>query len=148
MLSRLAYSSRGMMFSVLCHDEIPFSSLVDFQTQLSQYPQLAGMYHQSILGELTYQVCPEWGASEADVSASQPVRSSIHTLVLSGEYDPITPPAWAEAAAMNLENAYLFEFPGFGHGVSGNPGCPQTILEQFWRNPSTAPDAFCLKELQ
>jgi hypothetical protein len=88
-------------------------------------------------------VCPGWGAGQAEPSANQPVTSSVFALVLSGEYDPITPPAWGQKAAKTLENAYAFEFAGVGHGVSGKTGCPQKLLAAFWTDPSTRPDVAC-----
>ena len=71
---------------------------------------------------------------------NEPVASDIPTLVLAGEYDPITPPAWGELASNGLENSFFLEFPGLGHGVSLEGGCPLGIILAFLDEPSVNPD--------
>ena len=144
LLSQSDISSRGMMFSVQCHEEAPFGSLERFQAEAARYPELASMYTDSLIGELVYRVCPTWGAGHADLSANQPVTSDLYTLVMNGEFDPITPPAWGWHAAETLENAYTYEYPGVGHGASVLPGCPRQMLLAFWADPARAPDDACL----
>ncbi len=146
-LIRQKYSSRGMMFSVQCHEEIAFSSLDDFQKEAAKYPELASFYQQSILGMLTYRVCESWGAGAADESANQPVYSDIPTLLFSGEFDPITPPSWGAHTASTLENAYHYEFPGVGHGASALSGCPRQMMVEFLGNPGRPPDDACIASL-
>ncbi|MBN8564565.1 MULTISPECIES: alpha/beta fold hydrolase [Leptolyngbya] len=41
----------------------------------------------------------------------------IPTLVLNGAYDPVTPQPYGEAVAKNLKTAYVYDFPGVGHGA-------------------------------
>ena len=43
---------------------------------------------------------------------------------MTGEFDPVTPPAWGQRAAQTLEKAYYIEYPEIGHGASGVQGCP------------------------
>jgi hypothetical protein len=58
------------------------------------------------------------------------VTSSIPTLVLSGELDPVTPPSWGEEAAATLSNSLHIVMPGTGH-TAGGTGCGQRIMRQF-----------------
>ena len=75
----------------------------------------------------------------------EPVRSSIPTLILQGEYDPVTPPANGMLAAQTLSKSYFFLFPGVGHGVSSPIStCPDDIEQAFWVNPTEKPDASCI----
>jgi pimeloyl-ACP methyl ester carboxylesterase len=146
-LAQLKYSSRGMMFSVQCHEEIPFSSLEDFHAEVAKYPELESFYRRSLLGTLTYRACQSWGAGAAEDSANQPVYSDVPTLLFSGEFDPITPPAWGAHAASTLVNSYHYEFPGIGHGASALSGCPRQMVAEFLNSPNTAPDASCIAEM-
>lgn len=146
-LARLRYSSRGMMFSVQCHEEIAFSNLQDFQAEVAKYPELESFYQQSLLGTLAYRVCQSWGAGVADESANQPVHSAVPTLLFSGEFDPITPPSWGAHAASTLENAYHYEFPGVGHGASSLSGCPRQMVAAFLNSPNEAPNDDCIASL-
>lgn len=140
--------SRGMNFSVLCHEELAFSSRAAFEAELAHHPRIAQMYTDSILGGQAYRVCEEWGAGRADPSANQPVFSEIPTLLMTGEFDPITPPDWGRRAAATLSKAYFFEYPGVGHGASGVEGCPRRMLTAFLQDPDAAPDGACLAEMR
>ncbi len=148
-LLRLAsVSSRGMLFSVQCHDELAFSSRAAFEAELTRHPQIAGMYAHSLLGGLAYRVCEEWGAGQADPSANQPVYSDVPTLLMTGEFDPVTPPDWGRQAAATLTNAYFFEYPGLGHGASGAEGCPRQMFLAFLEAPSAEPDGACIAAMR
>jgi pimeloyl-ACP methyl ester carboxylesterase len=139
--------SRGMMYSVQCHEEIPFSSLRGFQDEMKRYPELGGMYENGLSGSLFYQICAEWGAGQAEASANQAVYSDIPTLLMSGEFDPITPPEWGWRAAETLENSYVFEYPGIGHGASAVEGCSQEMMVAFIKSTGSALDSECINTM-
>jgi pimeloyl-ACP methyl ester carboxylesterase len=144
-LARMAsISSRGMMLSVQCHEEIAFSSIEAFEAEAARHPDVAGMYANSLLGGMAYRACEAWDAGQAEAAANEAVAGDVPTLLMAGEFDPITPPAWARHAAETLTHAYVYEYPGIGHGASGLPGCPQQMFVAFLENPLTAPEATCL----
>lgn len=78
----------------------------------------------------------------------------IPTLVLNGTYDPVTPAPYGEAVARNLTTAYVFTFPGVGHGTlfapQGMPAaaCVTQIAADFLANPKQAPDSRCLARVK
>lgn len=144
LIGLMSLSSRGMMFSVQCHEELAFSSLEAFRAELARYPELSGMYANSILGGLAYRACQVWDAGRAEDSANQPVYSAAPTLLMNGEFDPITPPAWGQRAAETLDHVYIYVYPGVGHGASGVEGCPQHMMSAFLLNPAAAPDDACI----
>ena len=79
----------------------------------------------------------------------KPVMSTIPTLILQGEYDPVTPPANGMLATHTHSNSYFFLFPGVGHGVSSpTSSCPNDITKAFWENPAEKPDASCISSMQ
>jgi pimeloyl-ACP methyl ester carboxylesterase len=123
---------------------LAFSSLEAFRAELTRYPELSRMYVNSILGGLANRACQVWDAGRAEDSANQPVFSAVPTLLMNGEFDPITPPAWGQHAAETLDNAYLYIYPGVGHGASGVEGCPQDMMITFLLNPAAAPDDACI----
>jgi pimeloyl-ACP methyl ester carboxylesterase len=147
LIAQMKLSSRGMMFSVQCHEEIPFSSPQDLQDAIDRHPRLAGMYQGPILGIQTYVVCQTWPAGKAGPEANQPVYSDIPTLVLSGEFDPITPPEWGRRVTQTLQNAVFYEYPGVGHGASTLAGCPNQMMADFLSDPSHAPDDDCILKM-
>ncbi len=81
-------------------------------------------------------------------------NSEIPTLVLNGTYDPVTPQPYGEAVAKNLKNAYVYTFPGVGHGVlfapQGTPAgtCVTQIANDFLANPNQPPNSSCLSQIK
>ncbi len=144
LLAQRTMMSRGMHFSVQCHEEVAFSTLDRLERTLADYPQVAGLYDTAATGRLAYRVCATWPSGQADPSANQPVVSALPTLLMAGEFDPITPPAWGRHAAEMLAHGYFFEYPGIGHGVSGVSGCPQQMFLAFLADPAVRPDDACI----
>jgi pimeloyl-ACP methyl ester carboxylesterase len=137
--------SWGMYFSVECAEDLAFSTPQAVAAAGQAYPQQIRSYELSGL-EGEFPVCRAWNVSAVAKSESQPVTSSIPTLVLEGEYDPITPPSNGALAAESLHNSYQFLFPATGHGVFlfNSSSCPTTVVVQFERNPTQKPDGSCI----
>ena len=66
---------------------------------------------------------------------------------LSGQYDPITPPAWGQLAAETLSHSFFYEFPGIGHGVMRSNQCGLEIGLAFLDDPAAEPDTSCIDDL-
>jgi pimeloyl-ACP methyl ester carboxylesterase len=65
---------------------------------------------------------------------AEPVRSEAPVLLLSGDLDPVTPPAWADVALRTLPNGRHIVAPG-AHGLGGR--CITQIVADFIRSGST-----------
>lgn len=78
----------------------------------------------------------------------------IPTLIFNGAYDPVTPPPYGEAVARNLKTAYVYTFPGVGHGALILPpdlpaaACSAQIAADFLTHPQQPPDSRCLTQLK
>ncbi len=142
------FISIGMQFSVQCNEENSFANLADVTAAAEKYPEIQVLMSNSInLGPRALDVCEFWGAGTADSIENEAISSDIPTLVLAGEYDPITPPAWGQQVANQLSNSSFYEFPGTGHGVSISGECAVTVVESFWADPAGEPDTTCLAEV-
>ena len=86
-----------------------------------------------------------WPVGTMDSSFKTPVVSETPVLLLSGEYDPITPPAYAERVRNEgLGNSVHLVGRGQGHGLIG-VGCVPRLLRSFLENPDPPKlDAACL----
>jgi hypothetical protein len=132
-----------MFFSTLCGEEAPFitQAILDAAT--------AGVREEIkrvllIGGTMFYlDVCTFWGSSAPPATENQPVVSNIPALVLAGEYDPITPPAYAKTAAQTLSRSYLFDLRAYAHNSLG-PGCPDDLRTAFLNAPTSQPDGSCV----
>jgi pimeloyl-ACP methyl ester carboxylesterase len=139
--------SLGMQLSVQCNEEFVFNSLEEYEALLTDYPQLAGFLEDTTVGKLGFYICEEWDSGQADPIENEPVASDVPTLLMAGEFDPITPPAWAWQAAETLPNSTVVEYAGVGHGASVVEGCPRDMLIAFLNDPTTEPDDACVAEM-
>jgi pimeloyl-ACP methyl ester carboxylesterase len=140
-------SSEGFYNTVECYEEIPFNSLEAGQQLLNGVPE---NIQTALLETFTVQVhdCGLWDLPQASAFENEIVVSELPVLVMSGEYDPVTPPSWAKSTADALPNSFNFVMPGMGHGVIdiGN-ACPTDITLAFLDDPQTPPDASCIDDM-
>ena len=136
-------SALGMGTSVQCAEEVPFNSGEDAYTAAQGVqPDIAAFFPQSV--QYLFTLCQDWTGVPPNPRENQPVISNIPTLILAGEFDPITPPAWGQMTASHLPNSYYYEFPGNGHWVTRSSRCALSIMLTFLDNPLNPPDASCL----
>jgi pimeloyl-ACP methyl ester carboxylesterase len=90
-------------------------------------------------------ICGRWPVGVSDDDLKQPLVSDAPVLLLSGEYDPITPPAYAERVkGEGLGNSVHVVGRGQGHGLIG-VGCVPRLVRSFLDRPAPAElDAACL----
>ncbi|MDX1394290.1 MAG: alpha/beta fold hydrolase [Gemmatimonadota bacterium] len=100
----------GYHFSALCPEDI--LPLTD--GEVAEASEGTFMGDHLIAGYR--ETCRIWGARPADDDFWDPVESDVPTLVVSGEFDPVTPPAWGDAVAGYLPNSIHVVVPGGGHG--------------------------------
>jgi pimeloyl-ACP methyl ester carboxylesterase len=138
--------STGMTNSVECNEEVPFGTVEEMLADnLNVQPLLRDHFNTSL--EAYFKVCDAWGAGRADPIENQPVTSDIPTLLLAGEYDPITPPEWATLTAETLPNSTVYQFPGWGHWIMRSGQCGINIGLEFMDNPTATPDASCIASM-
>jgi pimeloyl-ACP methyl ester carboxylesterase len=79
--------------------------------------------------------CQAWRVPAAPASERQPVTSEIPTLLLSGGYDWLTPPAWGREAAKSLAVSRHVVFRAQGHGVVVQDACAGRLRDSFIDDP-------------
>jgi pimeloyl-ACP methyl ester carboxylesterase len=138
--------SWGMYYSIECSETWAFVTSQDITNSLNgMTPELA--QGKSPVGLTNYDVCQFWKVKPVPIEQKQPVFSDIPTLVLSGEYDPITPPSNGQEVANNLSHSYYFLFPGQTHGEQYNSLCADQIISAFEDNPDQPPDSTCVSQI-
>ncbi len=129
-----------------CAEEVPFNSANDAYTAAQGVqPEIAAFFPQSV--QYLFTVCQDWTGIAPNPRENQPVTSDIPTLILAGEFDPITPPEWGRMTATHLANSYFYEFRGNGHWVTRSSRCALSITLAFLDDPAAPPDASCLGAL-
>jgi pimeloyl-ACP methyl ester carboxylesterase len=136
--------SEGDYYAVECAEEAAFSSAPELAEAARAVPPEVGR----VFGDPAFlEICASWAARPPDPRENQAVRSDVPVLLLSGEYDPVTPPAYARLAAETLGRAQVVEFPGLGHATFASP-CPIAIITDFIGDPAAAPDIRCVATMR
>ena len=130
--------------SVDCHEEVPFNDLAKLRADYAKYPLLKSFADDESWGS----TCEQWPMGPVDAAEDQPIFSAVPALLLTGLYDPITPPQYARLAGSRLVNSYYFEFPSAGHDVLSNEPCADELAKLFLDDPTRLPTHDCLGELQ
>jgi pimeloyl-ACP methyl ester carboxylesterase len=112
--------SAGMRFSVICAEDVPFYENEAITTG----------YLDNEIVESFKDICEIWPKGSLPAGYKEPVRSDIPVLILSGESDPVTPPANGELVAQTLPNSLHVISPGMGH-INIFRGCIPAIATQF-----------------
>jgi pimeloyl-ACP methyl ester carboxylesterase len=86
--------------------------------------------------------CSVWPRGEVPADYYRPFRSDVPVLLVSGQLDPVTPPAWGELARSTFPNSVHVVMPG-GH-TPGGP-CIDRLSRQLYRTGSVQGlDTSCL----
>lgn len=139
--------SEGNYWSVQCHDEIPYESVEDVSDSVKVLNPLLQPARLSS-GLTAFAICEHWTSGIADEIENQPIFSDIPTLIVAGDYDPITPPAWSELVHQELSNSFYYIYPTAGHGAIGDEVCAAKMAQFFLDDPSNPPDSSCMDGLQ
>jgi pimeloyl-ACP methyl ester carboxylesterase len=94
-----------------------------------------GIYGLNARASKSPSFCPIWRVAGAPAAERQPVKSAIPTLLLSGTYDWLTPPAWGREAARHLSSSRHVVFRSQGHGVAVQDPCAGRLRDVFIEDP-------------
>jgi len=132
----LAY---GMHNSVVCSEDLPFLD----RASLDQSALERSFLGSAMLEGLT-AICEVWPRGVVDPDLKQPLHSDVPALLLSGEFDPVTPPAYAAAAAAGFSDHAAVVFKGQGH-IQLGLRCAQSLIRHFLdAGTATGLDAGCV----
>lgn len=130
--------AHGMELSVICAEDAP-----ELRVRPEDRDRLIG----NLLPEVIAAQCPLWPTGRRPDGFHQPVVSDKPVLLLSGEWDPVTPPRFAEATAKTLGNSRHLIAKGRGHIIIGR-GCVNRLAARFLDSlDPKALDATCLDAL-
>ena len=136
-LSELAGS--GMQYSVICSEDADL---------LRPRPQDANTMLGTRMIDALKAVCSVWPKGTRPADFHRPLKTAKPLLLLAGQYDPVTPPRYAEEVAKGLPNARVLVLKGQAHSVMA-AGCTPQLVQHFVEklDPKTL-DASCLDRLQ
>jgi pimeloyl-ACP methyl ester carboxylesterase len=129
----------GMQLSVMCTEDVPF---------LKPDPADEGTVLGNTLIELGAAQCAVWPKGELPADFHAPLVSDKPVLVLSGEFDPVTPPRYGDAVLEGYANGRHLVARGTGHNVLPVGCAPKLVAEFLAGANARALDAGCLDELR
>ena len=130
----------GMHNAVMCTEDVPF-----YDPDSIDYDGLEASYMGMLQLDALQAICSVWPAGPIDDGFKTPLETDIPVLLLSGDADPITPPRYADMAAVDLENATHLIGKHQGHGQV-SVGCTPRLIADFIETADpTALDASCLE---
>lgn len=131
----------GLLYSVACAEDAPLIDPAGAEAIQAEtdFPLMADDF---------LRICADWPRGEAAADLREPLQSDIPTLLLSGDADPVTPPAYAASVAETLPNSRHLVLPGYGHGAIA-AGCMPKVVAEFIREGSAASlETACVDEIQ
>lgn len=111
----------GLELAVLCTEDVPL-----LKPDPAAKDTLLGA---RLIGELQRQ-CAGWPRGYMPADFHQPLHTDIPTLILEGQFDPITPPRYGKEVLAHLGDARLLIARGQGHNVIG-AGCMPRLVGKF-----------------
>ena len=141
----VATGSNGMYLSVTCAEDLPF-------VKAEEAKQIGA---NTFLGSYRYDqqnaACELWPRAMLDSKYAAPVRSDKPVLIMTGEWDPVTPPSQGDAVAKTLPNSLHIVVNDGAHGLSGLQGieCLDRLMTQFVERGSVKGlDTSCTKDIK
>lgn len=137
--------SNGMYLSVTCAEDLPWIKPGEGER----------MAANTFLGDYRLrqqrEACALWPRAEIERDYGKPVRADAPVLIVTGEWDPVTPPSNGDAVAKTLPNSLHIVVPHGAHGLGGleNIDCVVRIMTEFVeRGTSKGIDTSCVKTIR
>ncbi len=130
--------SHGMQLSVMCSEDNEF-----LKFDPSNQNRLLGNEMQEML-----QVqCQEWPKGARPKDFFEPLTGAVPTLLISGEFDPVTPARYGDLVLKGLTNAAHIIAPAQGH-INLGRGCIAKLAGEFMTalTPKSL-DTACVKKI-
>jgi pimeloyl-ACP methyl ester carboxylesterase len=141
----VATGSNGMYLSVTCAEDLPWIKPGEGERNAAQ----------TFLGDYRLRqqraACALWPRADIPKDYAEPTRADAPALILTGQWDPVTPPVYGDTAAKYLPNSLHLVVPHGGHGFGGLDGldCTQNLIADFVNRGTTSGlDASCVKNIR
>jgi len=128
----------GMELSVVCTE--------DASEQRVDPNDAGSLLGTDLVGAIQTQ-CSIWPHGQRPADFRQPLTGNVPVLLLSGEFDPVTPPRYGDEVLKSLPNARHLVVRGQGHNVLP-VGCMPKLFARFLdTTDAKALDAACLAKV-
>jgi len=137
--------STGMYLSVTCAEDLPFIKPGEGERNGAN----------TFLGDYRLRqqraACALWPRGQISADYAKPTVSDVPVLILTGQWDPVTPPIYGDTAAKHLSHSLHVIVPHGGHGFGGldGIGCIDNLTTSFVEKGSTVGlDTSCVSSIK
>ena len=141
----VATGSNGMYLSITCAEDLPQVDPKEAEKRGAN----------TFLGDYRYRdqnaACGLWPRATINPKYADPVRSDKPVLIITGEWDPVTPPSQGDAVAKTLTNSLHLVVNDGAHGLGGLNGieCLDRVMTEFVeRGAVKGLDTTCVKNIK
>lgn len=140
----VATGSNGLYLSVTCAEDLP--RINPGEGERNGVNTFLGDYR------LRQQraACALWPQAKMPSDYAEPTRSGVPALILTGQWDPVTPPLYGDTVAKYLSQSVHVIVPHGGHGFNGLNGleCIESLIASFVeRGTTTGLDSSCVDSI-
>ncbi len=121
-------SPAGLFLSVTCAEDLPYVP----RTRSLLAEEDGTLLTAARLAQQT-EACSAWPRAAIPPDFHEPVATDVPVLLLSGEWDPVTPPRQGEEAKQRMTRALHLVVPDGGHSPEGLQGaaCVPHLIASF-----------------
>ncbi len=131
-----------MHYTIQCTERLAYDTLDEFEAASDSLdPRLADMTDMDNF--VTWAICQGMDDLYLNPADHEPVVSDVPTLLISGEYDPVTPPANGDLALQTLSRGQHFVIPDAAHTPSFALPCARTMMADFVDAPEAEVAMLC-----
>ena len=137
--------SNGLYLSITCAEDLPW-------IKPGEGERLSA---NTFLGDYRLrqqrEACALWPRATISKDYSEPTKADVPVLILTGEWDPVTPPAHGDAVAKHLTSSLHVVVPHGAHGLGGLQGsdCILRLMATFVdRGATKGLDTSCVKSVK
>ncbi|HEY6930908.1 MAG TPA: alpha/beta fold hydrolase, partial [Thermoanaerobaculia bacterium] len=123
----VAGGSNGMYLSVTCAEDVPWIAPGEGERAA------AGTFLGDYRLRQQRNACSLWPQGKIPAGYARPVHGKTPVLIVSGAWDPVTPPSDGSAVAKSLSRSLHIIVPHGGHGFEGLEGteCLDRLFAEF-----------------
>jgi pimeloyl-ACP methyl ester carboxylesterase len=132
----------GVYYSVVCSEHDHFADIPDGVSHLVP----AGIEWESNTRQDFRDACALWDVQESPDNLKEMPVSEVPALLISGQFDPVTPPENGEKVLLSFSNGQHLVDPVGGHGVIFSDTCTKSILKDFLNGLDQPLDSECLAD--
>lgn len=140
----------GLAFTVFCSES---ANITTKEAYLQRSQELMPDVPPAVFGAepkqaRLFEQCAVWDVPAADPHQSEAVVSDVPVLILEGEADAATAPAWLDDVQPGLSASQRVDFHRIGHAVLDKSQCARDIMAAFLVDPTAEVDSSCVAGIE